>query len=327
MTSRPPRSTSGGRVLRPAVPGVARSSPMRDRGRAARRTLPPPSRTCPGAPAAAGRRSRRGAAASSRRRARPRRPPSPCSASPRCRWSRASARYRRAPRAPAPTAMPSTSCATCGKRRLHALPVGVHAAAHLEAAVRRQAHDRLLAAGHHRDAPAGIDRRAVRAPARRRSESPKPMRRPSGSPWRWRARTAARSIVVDAHGAAPADNRRCRNASAVMLSKGICVGRHQIAQADLVRLEAGLARRSRPSPSRSRSTRRCGPRRDRAGSAACWWRPTRCGSDSADIVGARQNAARPARLPGRRRTDRMNRRRNRRSLRSRSPSNRPSRSA
>ena len=49
-----------------------------------------------------------------------------------------------------------------GERRLHALPVRMHADAQFEAAVRRQARGCLFVPGHHRNAPAGIDRRAVR---------------------------------------------------------------------------------------------------------------------------------------------------------------------
>ena len=49
-----------------------------------------------------------------------------------------------------------------GERRFETLPMRMDADAQLEAAVRRQSRARLLAAGHHRNAPAGIDRRAMR---------------------------------------------------------------------------------------------------------------------------------------------------------------------
>ena len=49
-----------------------------------------------------------------------------------------------------------------GERRFETLPMRMDADAQLEAAVRRQTRARLFAAGHHGDAPAGIDRRPVR---------------------------------------------------------------------------------------------------------------------------------------------------------------------
>ena len=48
------------------------------------------------------------------------------------------------------------------QRGFQALAVRVHADAQLQTAVGRQPRGRLLVSGHHRDAPAVIDRRAVR---------------------------------------------------------------------------------------------------------------------------------------------------------------------
>src|SRR6185436_19776139 len=49
-----------------------------------------------------------------------------------------------------------------GERRLHPLTVRMHPDAEFEAAIRRQPGGRLFVTGHHRNAPAGIDRRAMR---------------------------------------------------------------------------------------------------------------------------------------------------------------------
>ena len=48
------------------------------------------------------------------------------------------------------------------QRRFEPLPMRMDADAQLEAAVRRHSRARLFAAGHHGDAPAGIDRRSMR---------------------------------------------------------------------------------------------------------------------------------------------------------------------
>ena len=50
-----------------------------------------------------------------------------------------------------------------GERRLHALPMRMYPNPQFEAAIRRQAGRGLFVAGHHRNAPAGIDRGPVRS--------------------------------------------------------------------------------------------------------------------------------------------------------------------
>ena len=49
-----------------------------------------------------------------------------------------------------------------GERRLHALTVRMHTDAQFQSAIRRQPRHGLLVTGHHRNAPARIDRSAVR---------------------------------------------------------------------------------------------------------------------------------------------------------------------
>ena len=111
-----------------------------------------------------------------------------------------------------------------GQRRFETLPMRMDPDAQFEAAVRRHSRARLLAARHHRNAPAGIDRRAMRGLLAIDREA-----EPDAAPVRLAFSLAgADRIGVDRlQGArsAPEDSRRCRSASCVMLSNGICSGR------------------------------------------------------------------------------------------------------
>ena len=202
-----------------------------------------------------------------------------------------------------------------GQRRLHALPMRMHADPEFEAAIRRQPRGRLFVAGHHRNAPAGIDRGPVRgllAIDRDADADPAPVGLAL-------ALACAHAFDVDRRKRPP---HRLGIIAAVEVLVGDVVERH------LLRAAPDCAGALRPAPARlpprpdrasvqAQNRRRCGPRRDKAGSDTCWWRPKTSGSDRPASNRVPAGCWRPAPPQGTPRTDRTSKRRNRRSLRSR----------
>ncbi len=190
----PARIDRRGQVLRAAIPG-ARDLLDRDasRWRRRRRRRPPAPRRR--VPATDARRSRRCVSASSRHAVATAPPAITAQREPQV-----PVEYGVSAVSPCTTMIfssgrPRISCATCASVVSSPWPCDLDADAQFQAAVGRHARDRLLEAGDHRDAPAGIDRGAVRAPARRRSTG----RRRCGAdrlPAAWRARMAGRSIAA-----------------------------------------------------------------------------------------------------------------------------------
>ena len=154
----------------------------------------------------------------------------------------------------------------------------------------KRAHRRLVAR-HQRDAPGGIDAGAVGRPAR--------------STWQSRCRCAGRRArlalalahLVEADGRdGPAQGLGVVAGIEVALGdvvEGHLLGPHQAFKRSRWARCPACARARRASPP-ARSTRRCGRRRGRAGSAACWWPPNRRGSGSA---GNRRGPAGSSHLP------------------------------
>ena len=131
---------------------------------------------------------------------------------------------------------PRISCATCASVVSRPCPWTLDANAQFQTAIGRHARHRLLETGHHGDAPAGVDRSAVRCLfAKDRAADTDPIARRSSPPAV--AGTAGTSIA--AIGAAQA----FRVIATVEMFRGDIVvrhrvGGHEIAQANLVRFEA-----------------------------------------------------------------------------------------
>ncbi len=127
-----------------------------------------------------------------------------------------------------------------GQRRLHALPVRMHADPQFEAAVRGEPCRGLLVPRHHRNAPAGIDRGAVRGLLAIDGDADADAAAVSLAP----ALFGANGIDVDRGERAA---HRFRIVTAVEMLFGDVVERHllrqhQIAQPHLAGLEPGLGR-------------------------------------------------------------------------------------
>ena len=136
--------------------------------------------------------------------------------------------------------MPRTSYATWASVVSRPLAVGVDAQAKLEPAIRRYARRRLLVPRHHGDAPAGVDRGAVRRllAEDRQAETDEPS-------------VGLARALARAHGGEPDRGDRAAQAFGVVAAvemllgdvvEGHALGRHQILEAHVRGLEPGLAR-------------------------------------------------------------------------------------
>ena len=138
------------------------------------------------------------------------------------------------------TSTPSISMRDLRQRRFQALPMRMHADAQFEAAIRRQARGSLFVAGHHRNAPAGIDRGPVRgllAIDREADADPAPVGLAL-------ALACPNALDIDGRKRAP---HRLGIVAAVEVLLGDVVerhllGPHQIAQAHFARLQPGFRR-------------------------------------------------------------------------------------